>query len=150
MSMLLLEKIHGHLAILAIALCYHPWFGLRSARRPSFATRVSCYLATVMMSASIAVGWFIYPEYRNQVRQTLYLTSRTLGKAFEVKEHIGTFALALVLAGATLTWLTTRPGGMRFTPAIRTVYLVAAVLSTLSAIVGIWLASVFSFAYATG
>lgn len=148
--MLFLEKIHGHVALLGIALCYHPWFALKNARRPSWAARLSAYLATGTLSASIVMGWIIYPEYRRSVRQTLYLTSRVLGKAFEVKEHIGTFALFLLLAGAVLTWLSNRPGGAQFTQTIRRVYLVAAILATISALVGIYLASVYSFPYEVG
>ena len=150
MIWLLLEKIHGHLALLAIASCLHPPIVLRKARRPSWATRVSGYAASALMSASIAVGWFIYPEYRLQIRQHLYTTNPLLGRAFEVKEHLGTFALFLVVAGAVLLWLSTRPGGPELRQATLRAYLCAALLATVSAVLGVIIASAAGFAYGGG
>ncbi len=147
MIWLVLEKIHGHLALLAIAACLHPPMALRKARRPSWATRMSGYAASAMLSASIAAGWFIYPEYRLQIRQHLYATNRALAVSFEVKEHLGTFALFLVLAGAGLLFLSTKPGGPQLRAATGRVYLAAAILAAISATLGVAIASYAGFAY---
>ena len=142
------EKIHGHIAILAIALSWHPPIALRRARRPSRGVRWSAYLAALFMAAAMGMGWFIYPEYRREVRQQLYVASRTLGRLFEVKEHLGTYALFLVLDGALLVALSRRAAGSDLTPAIRLCFGAAAVLATISAGIGILLASTAGFSYA--
>lgn len=148
---LLLEKLHGHVALLGIALCFHAPISLRRVRSAGRRARIAAYCATVFMVAGTALGWVVYPEYRREVRQMLYVTSPALGRAFETKEHIGTFALALVLAGAVVTWQASRPGlGPALTPAIRTLYLWAGVLASVSAVVGVYLASVYGFAYGAG
>lgn len=148
---LLLEKLHGHIALFGIALCFHPPLALRKARAPSRGVRWSAYLATIFLTVGTVAGWIVYPEYRREVRQTLYLTSRFVGKAFEVKEHIGTFALFLVLAGAVVTWVSSRPGmGPRMTPILRRVYGTAGALAAISAIIGIILSSMYGFAYGAG
>ena len=94
------------------------------------------------------MGWLIYPEYRREVRQGLYLEGPWYGRAFEVKEHLATFALALVLAGAVATWLSARPrSGRELAPTIGRVYLAAGLMGTVSAVVGIMLASINGFPY---
>lgn len=145
---LLLTNIHGHIAMMAVALCLHPVLTLRKARTPGPRVRLSAYLATAFMFATVAIGWIVYPEYRRAVRQGLYIASRPMGLAFEVKEHIGTFALALVLAGAVVTVLSTRPGmGPRSAPVIRRLYGTAALLSCIAALLGLLLSGVAGFPY---
>lgn len=145
---LLLEKLHGHIAILGLALCFHPPVALRKARAPGRGTRISAYLASALVTVGMVLGWVIYPEYRREVRQELYLAGDWYGRAFEVKEHIATFTLALVLAGAIVTWLSARPrAGQALTPAIRRIYLTAGLMGVTSAVLGIVLASVNGFPY---
>ena len=134
--------------MLGVALCWHPPVALRRRRRPSLGVRLSGYLATCALSLSAGLGWSLYPEYRQQVRQRLYLEAPVLGRAFEVKEHIATFALVLVLAGALLLTLSPRPGGESLVPAIRRLYGSAAALASVAAIIGIYLSSVYGFPYA--
>jgi hypothetical protein len=145
---LLLTRMHGHIALLAVALCYHPWVALRRARLPSRAARLSAYLATGLLTATLFLGFEVYPEYRIEVRRTLYATWRPLGLAFEFKEHVGSFAVALTWAGAVVTVMSARARLPELTPVIARLYGVAAVLATLSAVVGVYLATVLSFPYA--
>lgn len=150
MIWLILEKIHGHLALLGIAACLHPPIVLRKARRPNWATRMSGYAGSFLLSVSIACGWFIYPEYRLQIRQHLYATNRALAVSFEVKEHVGTFALFLVIAGAGLLFLSNRPGGAHLRKATGAAYFFAVLLATISATLGVAIASYSGFAYPAG
>ena len=145
--MLLLEKIHGHVALLGIALLFHPYFALRKARRPSWAARISGYLATGFAVAMNVLGYVIYPEYRRVVKPELYRESVFLGQLFEVKEHLGWYSVCLALAGAVLMAMSTRPGGTDLRGPIRTTYTLAGVLALAVAVMGIYLASVLSFPY---
>ncbi|MFT6400016.1 MAG: hypothetical protein ACJAYU_004786 [Bradymonadia bacterium] len=108
---------------------------------------MSGYAASALISVAVSVGWFIYPEFRVQLRQQLYATNRTLGHAFEVKEHLGTFALFLAVTGAALLWLSSRPGGAPLRQATARVYLCAALLASVSAVLGVIIASHLGFEY---
>jgi hypothetical protein len=147
---LILEKIHGHLAVLGLVACLHAPIALRHARRPRWATRISGYAGSALLALSTSVGWFIYPEYRAQIRQHLYASNPTLGRAFEIKEHLGTYALFLVLVGAALLWLSDRPGGAKLRTATQRVYLLAVAFALVSAVFGVWIASYSGFAYSSG
>lgn len=141
----LLEKFHGHLAVLAVAACFHPPLILRRARRTSRGVRLSGYAASALMVSSIALGWFIYPEYRATLRARIYQANPSFGHAFEVKEHFGTYAVALAVAGAIAMWLSRRPDGQPLVPLIRKLYLAAAVLSAIAAGLGVAIASFAGF-----
>lgn len=102
------------------------------------------------------LGWVLYPEYRMQVRATLYRADRALGLAFEVKEHVAFFALCLGIAGLGIAWCARRlppkaqGQGAQLEPsfwisAVRQTYLAAFLLSLLSAVLGILLASLYTF-----
>jgi hypothetical protein len=134
-----LQSLHGYVAVLGLALALHPWFALRRATRPSKGTRLTGWLASATLLTSSAAGWLIYPDYRDTVRRALYAADVRYGLGFEIKEHLAAFALALALAGAVLL----RPGPpkveRRLRGAVRTTYLLAALLGLASAGLGIWL-----------
>ncbi|MCB9508397.1 MAG: hypothetical protein H6697_12140 [Myxococcales bacterium] len=146
-ALLLLQSVHGHLAVLAVALCYHPPVALRRARLPARGARWSAYLATGALTLAMVLGWSIYPEYRLQVRQGLYLSSRLLGKSFEVKEHLASFALALTWAGAAATHYAAKARSEPLTRLAARAYLAAALLATISAVLGIIITAAAGFDY---
>lgn len=142
---LLLAKLHGHIAVLGAALCLHPWFALRRARRPGWGTRLSAYLASGLVIATNVVGWVIYPAYRQTVKLDLYRHVEPVGTAFEVKEHLAWFACALAVAGAVATWYSAGAAGARLRPQLRTLYGAVGALMLVVCGLGIWVASTRSF-----
>ena len=96
----LLERVHGHLGWLGLAVLLHPVITLRLRRGVTRGTRLSVVLAALLMAAPYALGWVIYPTYRASVKPRLLLEARGWALAFETKEHLAFFALALTLAGA--------------------------------------------------
>jgi hypothetical protein len=93
-SYALFERIHGHLAILGLALLLHPIATLPGDRA---GTRRTAALAALALVGPFALGWAIYHDYRQDVKPALEPTVRGL---FEIKEHLAALAVALVVAGA--------------------------------------------------
>ncbi len=141
--LLLLEKLHGHVGLLGIALCFHPVLSLRKAQRPTRRVRLSGYLALLGLVLGNALGWLIYPEYRQQIRGELYLLG--LSDLFEVKEHLAWYSLALAALGAGLLRASAAEAGPRLRSLIRRVWGAAGALASVSAGLGIYLASVRGF-----
>lgn len=144
---LLLANIHGHILLLAVALCFHPWVALRKATRPAFGTRLTAYLAASLMFAGNALGWYIYPDYRIDVKRHLYLYSEAAGLGFEVKEHFAFFAVVLSIAGAYAAFVSASQRHLSLTAIIRLSFAAAALLGTIAVALGIWVASLRGFAY---
>jgi hypothetical protein len=142
---LLLEKIHGHIGLLALALCLHPPIALRSARRPSRATRISGYLAAGAVIAVNVIGWIIYPEYRTSVKLDLYRHARFFGLLFEVKEHLAWYAIAPAVAGAVALWHADGEHGIALRRPIQWLFLATFALVAAVAIMGVVIASVNGF-----
>lgn len=147
---LLLANIHGHLLLLAVALCFHPWVALRKAIRPAFGTRLTAYLAASLMFAGNALGWYIYPDYRIEVKRHLYLYSQAAGHGFEVKEHFAFFALVLAIAGAFAAYAAANQRHPSLAAIMRLCFAAAAILGTVAIGLGIWVASLRGFAYPAG
>ena len=135
----LLERLHGHLAVLALALLVHPLVSLR--RRPGLAvwTRRTAELSAALLLAVYALGWALYPSYRRELKPDLVQGALPLALRFETKEHLAILALALVLGGA----LTLRVAGLR--PDARTAawwMLAMGLLCGLgTGLLGVWVAS---------
>jgi len=96
----LLERVHGHLAVLAVALLLHPVITLTTRRLLTRWTVRSAELAALLLGASFGLGWFVYPEYRGFVKPTLLAEAPRVAAAFETKEHLAFCAAALAVAGA--------------------------------------------------
>ena len=96
----LFERIHGHLAVLALALLLHPVLTLR--RRPLLArwTVLTAEIGAAMLTAAFALGWWLYPTYRVQVKPSLLAGAHSVAMAFETKEHLAFCAVALAVGGA--------------------------------------------------
>jgi hypothetical protein len=144
---LLLANLHGVVAVLAVALCFHPWLAMGAARLPSARTRLSAYLAAGAQLAANGFGWWIYPAYREEVKRDLYLYSRLLGTAFEAKEHLAFASLLLAVAGALLAWAATAAREPEAARGARRCFAAAAWLGVLVALLGIATASARGFAY---
>jgi hypothetical protein len=91
-----LERIHGHLGWLAIAALSHPAILLRRLQRRA---RLSVALATTTAVATALLGARIYPSYREQLKQRIFIEHPALGWSFERKEHLAVGAIAFALTG---------------------------------------------------
>jgi hypothetical protein len=141
---LLLEKIHGHVALLTIALLLHPAVSLRAQRPLRRATRWSCYLGTIGALLTNAIGWAIYPDYRVALKSAIYALGTLYGDLFELKEHLAWYSLLLALAGGALT-TQARSGRSPLNRALRLTYILSAVLMIVAASIGIALATLRGF-----
>lgn len=96
----LLERLHGHVGVLGLAVLLHPVLTLRWRRGLSRGQRWSVGLAAALIAAPFASGWWLYPTYRAHVKPGLVRDATQLAWAFERKEHLAFFTLALTLGGA--------------------------------------------------
>mgnify|MGYP001764966587 CR=1 FL=1 len=105
----LLESVHGHAGILAVALLVHPaivlWRGVPLSRGARWASA----LALGATALAFSLGLRIYGPYREQVKRELFTRSTEAGWLFETKEHLAYIALAMAL-GATALALLAPPG----------------------------------------
>lgn len=147
-ELLVLQKVHGHVALLGIALAFHPFFALRRARRPSRTVRLSGYLATGFAIAMNVLGWIVYPPYREEIKKDLYLAEPFWGDLFEVKEHWAWYSMTLAVAGGVLMWLARDPVLAReLRQPIRWTYALSGLLAIAVAVFGILISSIRGFAY---
>ena len=151
---LALQRLHGHLALLGLALLLHPVIGLRRARGVTRRALWSGASGTAMTVLTQLSGCLIYPAYREQLRAALYQQHRSLGLAFEVKEHLAWYATCAALAGLALLWIGRRDGralgepeaaAVPWVAGVRRLYLAAFLLAAVSALIGLGLAVVHPF-----
>lgn len=145
--LLALQKVHGHVALLGIALALHPVLVLKPKRGISSRTRLSGWLATIFAVAMNGLGWYIYPAYRNEIKRDFYLTNRLYGDFFEIKEHLAYHSMILAIIGGVLISIARGPQARDYIQAIRATYGASAVLAIIVGIIGIWLSSIKGFAY---
>ena len=99
----LLERIHGHIAVLSLAVLLHPVLTL-GRRTLTRGARYSLALAAILVTATFSIGWVIYPSYRVAVKPGLIDHHRGLALAFETKEHLAMFCLVLTWGGVVAAW----------------------------------------------
>ncbi len=92
----LLEHVHGHLGWLSVAALLHPAILLRQRRRRA---RLSVSLATGLVVVTALFGAYVYPAYRDRIKQHLFIDAPKLGWMFERKEHMAVGAVAFALVG---------------------------------------------------
>ncbi len=135
----LLERLHGHLAVLGLALLVHPLVSLR--RRPGLSsrTRLTAELAALLLAIPTALGLWLYPTYRQQVKPGLVQEHLPLALGFETKEHLAVACVALVLGGTAML----RLAGRRADARAAAWWLLAAgwLCGVLTAGLGVWIAS---------
>lgn len=98
----LLERLHGHAGVLGLAVLLHPVITLRSRRRLTKRARLSALLAALLIALPFATGWMLYPSYRAHVKPSLVREASQVAWAFETKEHLAFFTLALTLGGVAV------------------------------------------------
>ena len=94
----LLQRVHGHIALLGLAVLFHPVLTL-GRRALTRGTRWTLHLAVALVTASTALGWWLYPAYRSGVKPRLIHEHPGWALAFETKEHLALFCLVLTWAG---------------------------------------------------
>lgn len=141
-----LERIHGHLGWLSVAALLHPAIFLRNPKRRA---RISVALATGFVVATALFGGYIYPLYRERIKQHIFIEWPKLGWMFERKEHLAVGAVAFALAGCMshLTLPLFADEGTKRTMALlaHRAFVVAFALALLVAILGVAVASYKSF-----
>ena len=95
----LLERLHGHLAVLGLAVLVHPLLTLRGRAGLSRRTLLSADLAALLLLLPYVSGWLLYPSYRARVKPGLLRQDLSLALRFETKEHLAFMTLALALGG---------------------------------------------------
>ncbi len=98
----LLRTFHGHLGLLAAVALAHPAVTLRGAARLRPGTRWSVGFATVLVTLTTGLGWWLYPGYRSVDKPRLLREAFPVAMLFETKEHLAWYALALAWAGCAL------------------------------------------------
>jgi len=139
----LLERIHGHIGWLAAAALIHPAILLRNPRRRA---RLSAIGSTAFVTLAGVLGATIYPDYSKLLRRAIYLSAPRIGLLFERKEHLAFAAVALAWTGCLLH-LSVRDdeSSLPRARAAHIAYVAAAVLTTLVATLGTWIAAHRSF-----
>jgi hypothetical protein len=136
-----LEHVHGHLGWLAAAALVHPAVLLRNPRRKAHLAVAS---ALGVVTAAGSLGAWLYPAYRDRLKQSLFLEAPRIGYLFERKEHLAFGAILLAWAGALAYFGAERcPPDLR--APLRTIayrgMLAAAILAILTAALGTLVAS---------
>jgi hypothetical protein len=141
-----LERIHGHLGWLVVAALLHPAIVLFNPRRRA---RLSVSLAAGFALATGILGACIYPEYRDRIKQHLFVEVPRVGWLFERKEHLAVGAIALAMVGcvAHLSASALAQEATRRTAAVlaHRAFVASFALALLVAVLGVVVASYKSF-----
>jgi len=97
-----LERLHGHIAWLGLALLLHPVITLRTRERLGRWTCLTADLGAALILAPALLGAILYPAYRAGPKRDLLEHAPGVAAAFEVKEHLASFGLVLAIGGAVV------------------------------------------------
>ncbi len=137
-SYALLQRVHGYLGLLGLALLLHPVLRLRTPGPVGRWTRRTAELSAGLLLAPFLLGLWLYADYRAHVKPALWQAAPQTVLAFEVKEHLAFFAVVLALAGA----LALRPGGGEPGRRVaRTLLAVGALCAAITVVLGMVVAS---------
>lgn len=109
----LAERLHGHVAVLGLAVLVHPLLSLRRRASVSQGTLLSATLAAALVLIPTLSGWLLYPSYRRGVKPDLVHHHIALARYFESKEHLAFFTVALVSSGVLVLWTAGRSSSGR-------------------------------------
>lgn len=110
----LLQRLHGHAALLGLAVAAHPLITLWTRRQLTRWTHRTAWMGAVLTAIPAAGGWALYPTYRNRIKLRLMSSGGDAWLWFETKEHLAAFCVALLVGGAaTLTLAGATPEGRR-------------------------------------
>lgn len=133
----LLQRIHGHLALLGLAVLLHPVLTL-GRKGMTRGMRWSLVAAGVLVAGPFAMGWWLYPTYREAIKPSLVREHTTLALAFESKEHLALMCLSLTLSGVSIALLGGRePRARRLA---RVLLALAWLTGVTTAVLGLWVA----------
>jgi hypothetical protein len=104
-----LVELHGHVAVLGLAVLLHPVITLRRRGKATPYVMLTAELGALLLAAPAALGWALYPAYRARVKPPLWLGDPQAVLRFESKEHLAAMAVVLAVAGA----ITLRAAGRR-------------------------------------
>lgn len=96
----MLERVHGILGVLGLAVLLHPVVTLRRAKIRSRWTQWSADVGAGLLLTPFVIGWLIYPSYRQHIKTRLWLEHHGTALRFESKEHLALLATSLAVAGA--------------------------------------------------
>jgi hypothetical protein len=139
------EHVHGHLGWLAAIALVHPAILLRRTRRRA---HLSVGLAAGVVTLVGALGAYMYPDYRDRLRQSMFQHAPALGYLFERKEHLAFGAILLAWAGAIAYAAATRADGEVREPlrkAAHVAFVAAALLAVVTAALGTIIAAYKTF-----
>jgi hypothetical protein len=98
------QRIHGHLAVLGLAVLLHPVITLGRRRILTRGAWWSVIAAAGLLTTSFTLGWWLYPTYRARVKPALYAEHPEVMLRFETKEHLAWLTISLVVAGTLALW----------------------------------------------
>ena len=96
-------RVHGHIAILGLAVLLHPILSMPSQKALRKGTRWSLWLSMVLVGIAYAMGLWLYPEYRSEVKPRLISEHIALAYMFERKEHLAFLCCFSVTGGGLLS-----------------------------------------------
>jgi hypothetical protein len=100
-------SVHGLLAALAWAALLHPVVFLRRAPRASLPAQRTAVAGAALVVVVFALGSWVYPTYRGEVKPALVHTDAPAWVWFERKEHLAVLAVGAAIAGAA--WVVGMP-----------------------------------------
>jgi len=96
-------RIHGHIAILGLAVLLHPILSLPKQQRLRRGTKWSIWLSMLFVLCAYAMGLWLYPEYRSAIKPRLIADHIAMAYMFERKEHLAFLCCFSVLGGGLLS-----------------------------------------------
>lgn len=139
------EHVHGHVGWLAAISLVHPAIVLRRKTRKA---HLAVGLATALATAAATMGAAMYPSYREQLRQAIFIHAPSVGYMFERKEHLAFGAVLFAWAGAIAYAAAWRVDGelrLRLRTAAHVAYVASAALAVATAALGTAVGSYKSF-----
>ena len=141
----LAEHTHGHLGWLAAAALAHPAILLRDHRRRA---DLSVILSVLLVTAVAGLGFLLYVEYINLLKQQMFLSAPRMGILFERKEHLAFAAMILAWTAAVCYFgarAAREPLRLRMRKAAHRGFVVSAALCFAVAVMGTIVASYKTF-----
>lgn len=140
----LLESVHGHFGVLAVAILVHPALLLRKGHALSRRARFAVGACALFALAAFATGLVIYEDYRSGVRAGLFQASAAAGLLFETKEHLAFAVVAMALSGAVAALVAPREA-RALRQAAGALFAASALLCAITVALGTYVAAVHGF-----
>jgi hypothetical protein len=141
----IVEHAHGHAGWLAVAALLHPAILLRDPRRRA---DLSVALAALVVTAVGGAGVWLYVEYRERIKQQIFIQAPGIGYLFERKEHLAFGAILFAWTG-TIAYFGARRAEGEVLRALRRTsfysFVAAFLLALASAVLGTVVASYKTF-----